>query len=548
MRSLLAIVLAAGLVMLVPLLLDPQPTDPVGPRIEGRVHPQGGRYRCPVPGIQNLNPLTQNESVSERYVLRFTHDTLFDRDPITGDLRPNAATKATREGRSVTFELREGLRFSDGSLLELADLEFLVAISRHERLQPRSASASKLQQAELVETSALDDRLQLKVTFPTWSRSTFERFATAVRLVQRSHFVEAARALNSSAELMSDQFVDLCSQIRNSGPGTGPYLAPGDGTPATIGTFAMLPNPHSWHRVARPDAWNLDAIELRFVSDSSITTTAAIRGDADFLVSSDTELDRLVERHQVLRDEFVRLSLEADHLGTIYLAWNQTNAPLDDRRVREALEHIVDRQHIAESLYGARAVAGHGYYRAPDREARPFEVSRARKMLEELGRTPTEQAPLRLVYARGTPIGNAVQVALNDDFDDLGWPLQIEAVDDGQIGKIIDDGDFDIAVIYSEFATPRDPFEAFHSTRNRHGLNDPDLDRVLVSLRTESEPASIRSLFQEFENRLHDSAAITPICRPTLSLLLHKRFQNVEPGPLGLVPERWWVSPDQQRG
>ncbi|MEM7517147.1 MAG: hypothetical protein AAF368_09525 [Planctomycetota bacterium] len=48
--------------------------------------------------------------------------------------------------------------------------------------------------------------------------------------------------------------------------------------------------------------------------------------------------------------------------------------------------------------------------------------------------------------------------------------------------------------------------------------------------------------------------AVTPfqqnctVLRPTLSLLLHKRFQNVEPGPLGLVPERWWVSPDQQRG
>jgi len=31
------------------------------------------------------------------------------------------------------------------------------------------------------------------------------------------------------------------------------------------------------------------------------------------------------------------------------------------------------------------------------------------------------------------------------------------------------------------------------------------------------------------------------------AILLHRRFQDATPGPLGLVPQRWWVRPEDRR-
>lgn len=536
---------AIGCIALVGWLLDGDEGFGGGP--QNRPRPQGGVYRCAVPRPATINPLTQNDAVAERYVLRYTHDTLFDRDPIDGSLRPAAAIEA-RSGASAgeySFVLRPGIRFADAAPVTADDLRFLVRAAKHPRLEPKSGGARWLSQVEVEVVDS--DGLRLNVRLPNASRSTFEQFATAVHLVQAKGMTALVEAQSPGLEPFSDEFLDVLSQLKDSGPGTGPYKLR-DGRRLRDGSTSLdlIPNALSWHRAERPESWNLAGIRLRHLTDPAGQLNAVLRQELDFLVPVDGSPSGLLEEYPKLAPNYRVEQLRPNHLGCLFVGWNLRRAPLDKPEVRQLLGELFDREAIAKVAFQGSASVARGWYRDADEEIPRRTIEEIRKALVALGIEPRDQRPLQALTAReSVQIQRSVDLA-RDAFRQLGWELTPVSVDGSGLDQRIDDGDFDLFLQFNYQDMPPDPFDAFHSSANRLGYAEASMDQLLDSLRISNDQAATQTLFGRFEDLLREHAPVTPLVHPALDLLLHRRFQDTESGPVGLIPERWWVPEDQR--
>src|SRR5690606_20762505 len=104
---------------------------------------------------------------------------------------------------------------------------------------------------------------------------------SALRIAQRRFFVEAAARLEpKAADPTTDAFFEALPQITSCGPGTGPYAESTGGGSGWVreSHLDLVRNPHCWRRAAQPEAWNLDGLRLRFITDEAGKLAAARDG------------------------------------------------------------------------------------------------------------------------------------------------------------------------------------------------------------------------------------------------------------------------------
>ena len=228
----------------------------------------GDFYRSGLPEIRSLNPFVSRDATALRYVLAFTHETLVDRDQ-DGKLRGRAAQswRSDDGGKTWIFRLREGLRFSDGSQVTKDDVAFTLRAARDPRLNPKGDMAATLAGLQVAE--ARDDR-----TLVLGGAEPSPNFPLAVgsmvRLVQAAHFLRAIHERAPDCADWDDRFVQALCEVRDAGPGTGPYMlgVQPDGRPDWVegSHLTLVANPSGWQRSAEPSSWHLAGMQIRFVS------------------------------------------------------------------------------------------------------------------------------------------------------------------------------------------------------------------------------------------------------------------------------------------
>ena len=88
----------------------------------------GGQLRfCLHSDPKTFDPVLVEDDASER-VRYMTGGFLIRVNRLTQDLEPDLATswKLSKEGRTISFELRQGLHFSDGTPFSAADVAFTM--------------------------------------------------------------------------------------------------------------------------------------------------------------------------------------------------------------------------------------------------------------------------------------------------------------------------------------------------------------------------------------------------------------------------------------
>ena len=91
-----------------------------------RPRPQGDFWVGASSEPPHLNLLTTSDGVARSLILRYTHDTLLDRDGASGALVPAVAEQVELEpgGAALRVRLRDDVVFDDGTPLTVDDLEF----------------------------------------------------------------------------------------------------------------------------------------------------------------------------------------------------------------------------------------------------------------------------------------------------------------------------------------------------------------------------------------------------------------------------------------
>ena len=311
----------------------------VGVRPAGTGH-RGGTLRVLTTGYADtFDPVLTQNLVG---VLPLTYDGLTAYQRVGGSgstqLVPDLAVSLpspTDGGTRYTFQLRRGIRYSDGELVRPED--FRRALERDLILGGNTNYGGPFADVEGGAACAAHpghcDLSRGVVTDDAANTVTFHLVAPNPEFLERLTLLDAV-AVPADTPLHDIGLHPL--------PTTGPYEWVVDSRFAG----AMVRNPyfHEWSHAARPDGYP-DWIVWRHVNSSEAGLTAVERGTADYDFDGVPQ-DRLSEA----QTRFASQLYVTPSSGTTALILNTRAAPFTDVRVRRAINYAVDRAKVARLL------------------------------------------------------------------------------------------------------------------------------------------------------------------------------------------------------
>jgi peptide/nickel transport system substrate-binding protein len=309
----------------------------VAVQASGRGH-RGGRLVALTDSVDPIDKLGPSGATSD-LTNGLLYDGLTSQRRAAGaegtQLVPDLATNLpvpTNGGKTYTFRLRRGIRYSNGSQVRPED--FRRGLERAVIRGGVSKSDWKLVGAAKCSVRRCDLSRGVVTTENT---VTIHLTTPNPRLL----FMLAGASPASPKTPLSI--------VRRGTPGTGPYMVESF-VPGREIVFARNPNFHVWSGAARPDGYP-DQIVLRAGISGDRSVDAVAAGRADLLLLAPPP-DRLPE----LRARYTSQLHFAPQAATAFLFLNTRRAPFDDARVRRAVNFAVDRAEVAR-LHGGSELA-----------------------------------------------------------------------------------------------------------------------------------------------------------------------------------------------
>ncbi|MDH0893259.1 MULTISPECIES: ABC transporter substrate-binding protein [unclassified Pseudomonas] len=323
----------------------------------------------------------------------------------------------------------------------------------------------------------------------------------------------------------------------NSHPvGTGPFVFERYAKDAQV-RFAG--NPHYWG--GKPP---LDRLLLAITPDPNTRIQQLKAGACQIAVfprPSDVPALRENKDLQVL---------ELDSLLTAYVALNTRRPPLDDVRVRQAINLAFDRQAYLRAQYGeGNASLAAAPYPATllgyDERLQPWpkDVERARKLLAEAGH---EQGLKLSIWTR--PGGGSTNPnpgigaqMLQADLAAIGIQADIRVFEWGELIKRAKNGEHDLVFMGwagdngdpDNFLTPNLSCAAAESGENQAGWCHKEFDLLVREARRVADPDRRAALYREALAILHDQAPWIVLAHPRQFAVLRKDVEGFVLSPLG---------------
>ncbi len=227
------------------------------------------------------------------------------------------------DGRTITFNLRRGVRFHDGKPFTSADVRFSI-LEVLKKFHPRGALTFRdVESIDTPDAYTAVFRLKNPAPYLMMALSGYES-----PMVPR-HLLEGSDIRNN--------------ELANKPVGTGPFKF----VEWRRGQFVRLDrNPDYWKK-GQP---YLDRIVARFIPDSATRTAAIERGEAHLagfgaIYYSDVRrLEKLP--HLAVTTRGYEMSSPI-----VELYFNTKKPPFDDQRARQAVAYAIDRQFVIDNVW-----------------------------------------------------------------------------------------------------------------------------------------------------------------------------------------------------
>ena len=455
-------------------------------------------------------------------VLHLIGDGLVAFEPVGGDPRlvPNLASAmptATDGGLTYTFQLRAGIRYSNGEVVAPAD--FLSSFERgwaldsndytdlFGRLMGAKACGKHPGTCDLSEGIVTDD-VSGTITFHL-----------------RRPDPEFVYKLTIPFAYPVPPPVPDEEQVAAGVPGTGPYMLQ---APMTDEELKLIRNPYFqvWSPAARPEGY-ADRIEWRFGMGPEAQVEAVVGGGADLAFDP-----AYSERLEDLKVRFPAQVYSSPQAGTYFAVLDTRLPPFDNRDVRRAMNFALDRGRIVD-IFGGDAAArptcqqlppnfpgykpycpytlnpgprGEGSWTGPN-------MDEARRLVRHSG-----TAGSRVTVKLHPVLWSDAQVGLLEDYmiellDELGYVGSVEQVGNfnhfysGNLEfQMAFDAWFSDYPAASNFITTR--FRCHSSYNPSSGFCDPRID-AMIDRATQmqlDDPAAAGQLWAEIDRAIVDQA------------------------------------------
>src|SRR3954447_3815770 len=266
---------------------------------------------------------------------------------LAGDLAASAP-QPSDGGRTYTFQLRPGLRFSDGAPVRPEG--FRATIERVVRLTPPTGQTPPFYGGIAGAEACSPRRCDLSKGIQT------DAAARPITIRLRRPDAEFADKLALPLAYVLPAGAPAGMMRGRPPPGTGPYRITSF-TPGRSVRLVRNARFRSWSAEARPDGFS-DAIDFTISSDPAAQVAAVQHGRADAVVAAG-EFGGLLSLEQdralTLADANHVLTGSAPNTNSFFV--NVRARPFDDPRARRALNYAIDRRRMVKLAGGASLAA-----------------------------------------------------------------------------------------------------------------------------------------------------------------------------------------------
>ena len=435
-----------------------------------------------------MNPLV-NTSSTEARIRELMFEPLLAMD-IKGAVVPNLAEswEIGGNGKLYTFKLRRGVKFHSGKEMSAEDVKFAMDYT----LNPKNG-AYGFKDLELIDRVEIVDKYTLRVHMKGHHPLFLTLLANirAFSVIPKESLPEGLRK--------PDKFP----------PGTGPFkfVEWQPGQRIVFERFADY-----WGHKAY-----VDRVIMRDIGDATIRFTALQAGDVDIIERTPYEWVQQIVQGKIKGIGFAK----ASQAGARNLEFNVTDPPFNNKKLRLAIAHAIDKKEILQAAYfglaepsDQRFPEGHTW-NFNDVRTPQFDPDKAKALLKEAG---YKGETIELMGNRGE-VADIEGAAIQAQLRRIGIKVELKILERASALEMRRQGKFmfklaggsdypDPLPAYQEYACEEDPRKR---RMNETGYCDKEYDALLKKAEAAVDPVLRRALFKQIVTKLMEDSPLVMI-------------------------------------
>lgn len=421
-----------------------------------------------------------------------------------GTLKPALAKswKISDDGKTWTFQLREGVTFHDGT--------------------PFDATAAKWNLERWVGGK---DHDWLPTATDVKSIETPDKYILVLRMKQPYYGALQELALVRPVRFLSPKAADAAGNFLKP-VGTGPWQVQQDNSTQRA---VFVPYKNYWGTKPK-----LDEVVFDVIPDPQTRVAALLSGQAKLIGGDNIGGIPLESVPSLKSDPKVKL-LTATGSTTYFIQTNYNRPPFDDVRVRQALNYAINREAISSKVFNGLAAPAKGVF-APNipyatysnPQLYAYNPQQAKTLLDQAGWKPGKDGiveknglPLQLtmvVDADSFPQAKSMAEVIQAQLKDIGIGMEIRLLDSGGWSNALMKKEFDLAINLT-WGSPYDPHlslkQMFHSSDKpvEHGgiYANPKLDKLIDDALAAKDEKQRQTRYEEVQKFMDENAAVIPV-------------------------------------
>ena len=480
-----------------------------------------------------LNPITSTDVYASR-VDSFVYETLLERNNETLQFQPKLATEWTMSEDHLvfTFELRKDVAWHDGKPFSAEDIVYSF-----ERIMDPKVDAPHLR--------VYYQDIRQVVKLPP-NRVQF--------IFNKPYFMalEFCGGMPILPKHLYEGNLDFNRHPLNRAPiGTGPYRFQHWNTGKDI---RLIRNESYWGK--KPA---IKSVQFLIIPEESIALQVLKKGGLDLAGLQPIQWVRQTQSKK-FNARFNKYQYYTP--GYTFIGWNLRRPFFQDKRVRQALTELVNRQEILEELkFGLGEVTtGPFYTEGPsyDHAIKPlaYDKVHAKALLKASGWEDHDQDGIldregvafrfEFLIPSGRRFAEGLATIVKEDLAQLGIVVDIRKIEWALFIQKLNDHTFDAVTLGWSFGFEQDPYQVWHSSQAEQGSNfvgfkNELVDQLIEQARVEFDAKKRTDLHQEIHRLIHEEQPYTFLFTSPSLVALDRRFTHVKVYPIGIDPLEWQV-------
>lgn len=459
-----------------------------------------------------LDPNAESIGGAEVMVMQQIYEGLVKSGAKGDSIEPCLATdwKVSPDGKTYTFNLKPGIKFSDGTPVTGEDWVWSFYRARDTKTSAYAFIAEAIDKVE-----ADDKTVTIQLKYP-WAPLLADLCNFNMVVGCKAYYDKVGEKEYSNKPL-----------------GTGPYQV----KEWAKDEYILLEANPNYHEKGYPKT---KQIKFTVVSDDNTRFMQLQAGQADIVSDLPFTMANMAQS-----DDKIKLDVfESTQMR--YLILNTTQAPFNNQAVRKALEYALNKKELAEVVagkYGAPAVAlvseAEGKWFNKDLKVEEYNPQKAKQMLADAGFP--KGVDFTLSIRSGSEVYEQIATMIQASVKDAGFNCEIEKLESAAISAKYKSLKHQATVLMwiDDIIDPSGVtgWTVDYSQCNAWytGLNDVALGNLNKDASKEMDEAKRVKMYWDIQAKIKDNANVMPLFRNGFAYASLKSVKDLYVSPFGVL-------------